>query len=81
MNPIFRSILTSGRSLQSLLVSSGHFTTLQFTSPMIKQTVRGFAAAAPKKGKKQVAAPVEEKKKSDSLIPINIFVGMYLHPL
>lgn len=48
---------------------------------MIKQTIRGFAAAAPKKGKKQAAAPVEEKKKSDSLIPINIFVGMYLHPL
>ena len=76
MNPIFRNILKAGRPLQTMLTSSSQFALPSFTSPALFQTTRGFAAAAPKKGKKPVAAPVEEKKKSESLIPINIFVGM-----
>ena len=75
MNPIFRGVLKAGRPLQTMLPSSIQFALPSFTSPTLLQTTRGFAAAAPKKGKKPVAAPVEEKKKSDSLIPINIFVG------
>ena len=75
MNPIFRGILKAGRPLQTMLPSSSQFALPSFTSPIFLQTTRGFAAAAPKKGKKPAAAPVEEKKKSDSLIPINIFVG------
>lgn len=37
---------------------------------------RSFASDK-KKGKKQQAAPVEEKKKSDSKIPINILAGSF----
>ena len=38
--------------------------------------VRNFAEGNKKKGKNQQAAPAEQAVKSDSLIPINIFVGM-----
>lgn len=50
---------------------------LLFQSPVSSVFVRGFAGEK-KKGKKQAAAPVQETVNSDSLIPINIYVGMHL---
>lgn len=50
---------------------------LLFQTPVSSVFVRGFAGEK-KKGKKQAAAPAQETVKSDSLIPINIYVGMCL---
>lgn len=54
------------------LASQWHASSV-FTSSLSHFT-RSFASDK-KKGKKQQAAPVEEKKKSDSKIPINILAG------
>ncbi|CBK22017.2 uncharacterized protein [Blastocystis hominis] len=48
-------------------------TSLLFQTPVSSVFVRGFAGEK-KKGKKQAAAPAQETVKSDSLIPINIYV-------
>ena len=51
-------------------------TSLLFQTPVSSVFVRGFAGEK-KKGKKQAAAPAQETVNSDSLIPINIYVGMH----
>lgn len=76
MNQIVKSLLASSMLLRRsvpMVIQIG-----QSSSHLPNFTVfsRNFAAADKKKGKKQQAAPAEEKVKSDSLIPINIFVGM-----
>ena len=51
----------------------------QLPSTQVFVPSRGFAGGDKKKGKKQAAQPAEETKKSDSLIPINIFAGTDVH--
>ena len=77
MNRIVTSVSRSSvllrRSVQ--FINPVGLATPIFNTPSIFK--RNFAAADKKKGKKQQAAPAEETVKSDSLIPINIFVGMH----
>ena len=54
-------------------------TTQLFSSPLLRNSIRSFAGGDKKKGKKQVDQPAEEVKASDSLIPINIYVGRFLN--
>ena len=71
MNRVFRSVVIVNASLRTI-------TTQLFSSPILRNSIRSFAGGDKKKGKKQAAQPAEEVKASDSLIPINIYVGMYL---
>lgn len=73
MNRIFRSVIVANTSLRTIATPP----TIQlFSSPTLHCSIRFFAGGDKKKGKKQAAQPTEEKKVSDSLIPINIYAGM-----
>ena len=75
MNRVFRSVVIVNASLRTISTPP---TTQLFSSPILRNSSRSFAGGDKKKGKKQAAQPAEEVKASDSLIPINIYVGMYL---
>ncbi|KAK8793020.1 hypothetical protein WA538_002531 [Blastocystis sp. DL] len=68
MYRISRSLCAAHCSLSRLQLSA-----FQLPSTQVFVPSRGFASGDKKKGKKQAAQPAEETKKSDSLIPINIF--------
>lgn len=70
MYRISRSLCAAHCSLSRLQLSA-----FQLPSTQVFVPSRGFASGDKKKGKKQAAQPAEETKKSDSLIPINIFAG------
>ena len=78
MNQLVKSLLTSSALLRRSVPMVTQLGQSSSYSPIFTVFTRNFAAADKKKGKKQQAAPVEEKVKSDSLIPINIFVGMFI---
>ena len=71
MNRVFRSVVIVNASLRTISTPP---TTQLFSSPILRNSIRSFAGG----DKKQAAQPAEEVKASDSLIPINIYVGMYL---
>ena len=75
MNAIARSFLKSSVLINRSIPMVSQLHDYSRTSPVMSIITRHFAAADKKKGKKQQEAPKEDTLKSDSLIPINIFVG------
>ena len=75
MYRISRSVCAVRCSLSQLPLFAAHLPSKQVVAAGVYVPTRGFAGGDKKKGKKQAAQPAEETKKSDSLIPINIFAG------
>ena len=76
MYRISRSVCAVRCSLSRLQLSASQLPSIQGVAAGVFVPTRGFAGGDKKKGKKQAAQPAEETKKSDSLIPINIYAGM-----
>lgn len=75
MNRLLNSCLKSSILLRQSTFLSSQTNVFLRSTPVCSVLSRHFAADK-KKGKKQQEAPAQEAAKSDSLIPINIYVGM-----
>ena len=76
MNRLLNSCVKSSILLRQSTFLSSQTNVFLRSTPVCSVLSRNFAAADKKKGKKQQEAPTQEAAKSDSLIPINIYVGM-----
>ena len=74
MNRLLSSCVKSSILLRQSTFLPAQTSVVLRATPVCSVFCRHFAAADKKKGKRQPEAPAQEAAKSDSLIPINIYV-------